>query len=76
PDLPGVFTLDYGENTRQMVVVWVDEGFRTAALATRDGSYAVIVDRAKTGGGDRIVAAKSVLAHNGFAVARMWEPKQ
>ena len=76
PDLPGVFTLRYsGGETRQMVVVWVDEGFRTAALATRDGSYAVIVDRKKSGGADRIVAAKSVLEANGFAVGRMWEPE-
>ncbi|MBR9864035.1 MAG: hypothetical protein GYB24_11405 [Rhodobacteraceae bacterium] len=74
PDQPAVFTLDYGGLagvTRQMVVLWVDEGFRTAALSTRDGSAAFIVDRKATGGADRIAAAVSALEHNGFDVARL-----
>lgn len=73
-DQPAVFTLDYGGFTgeaRQMVVLWVDEGFRTAALSTRDGSAAFIVDRKAMGGADRIAAAVSALEHNGFDVARL-----
>ncbi|PLS22260.1 hypothetical protein [Neptunicoccus cionae] len=74
PDQPAVFTLAYGGLNgaeRQMVVLWVDEGFRTAALSTRDGSAAFIVDRKATGGADRIAAAVSALEHNGFDVARL-----
>jgi apolipoprotein D and lipocalin family protein len=77
-DIVGVFTLTYAgrpEKRRQMVVLWVDEGFRTAVLAMRDGSYAMIVDRKAAGGADRIIAAQSVLEHNGFDLAKLREVK-
>ncbi|MCO4823911.1 MAG: hypothetical protein KC451_03555 [Amylibacter sp.] len=73
-DIPGVFFLDYvGQRrmSRQVVVLWVDEGFRTAAISTRDGRSAVIVDRKASGGEDRIVAAKSVLEQNGFDLSKL-----
>lgn len=62
--IPGIFFLDYVGQRRmsqQVVVLWVDEGFRTAVISTRDGRSAVIMDRKASGGEDRIIAAKSVL---------------
>ncbi len=73
-DIPGVFFLDYMGQRRmsqQVVVLWVDEGFRTAAISTRDGRSAVIVDRKASGGEDRIIAAKSVLEQNGFDLSKL-----
>lgn len=74
PDQPAVFTLHYGglsRQSRQMVVLWVDEGFRTAVLSTRDGSYALIADRKATGGADRVIAARQMLEHNGFDATQL-----
>lgn len=73
-DQPAVFTLTYDglpRQSRQMVVLWVDEGFRTAVLSTRDGSYAWIADRKATGGADRVIAARQMLDHNGFDTTQL-----
>lgn len=59
------------EKTRELWVVWVDEGGRTAALGTPDGSFGWIVDRKLSGGEDRIEAAREILAFNGYDVARL-----
>ena len=70
----GVFFLDYIGQRRmseEMVVLWVDEGFRTAALAARNGRAAVIVDRKASGGADRIEAARVLLRKNGFDVTKL-----
>ncbi len=75
----GVFLLDYvGQRRRseEVVVLWVDEGFRTAALAARDGRAAVIVDRQPSGGADRIEAARVLLRKNGFDVSKLQIIKQ
>lgn len=72
--IPGVLYLDYiGEQAKseQVVVLWVDIGFRTAAIGTRDGRSAVIVDRSAKGGGDRITAARTVMAKNGYDVSKL-----
>lgn len=74
PDQSAVFTLNYGgvpSQSRQMVVLWVDEGFRTAVLSTRDGSYAFIADRKASGGADRVIAARQMLEHNGFDATQL-----
>ena len=47
-------------------VVWVDEGYRTAAFGTPDGSFGWILDRAATGGTDRLRAAREILEFNGY----------
>lgn len=47
-------------------VVWVDEGYRTAAIGTPDGSFGWVLDRAPTGGSDRITAAREILEFNGY----------
>lgn len=70
----GVFFLDYLGQRRmseEVVVLWVDEGFRTAALAARNGRAAVIVDRKPTGGADRIEAARVLLRKNGFDISKL-----
>lgn len=70
-DQTGVFTLLFDDVPQQMVVLWVDEGFRTAAIASRDGRYAGIFDRSSTGGADRIEAARVLLRKNGFDVSKL-----
>ena len=47
-------------------MVWVDEGYRTAAIGTPDGSFGWVLDRAASGGGDRITAAREILEFNGY----------
>ncbi len=70
----GVFFLDYmGQNQtdEEVVVLWVDERFRTAALAARNGRAAVIVARKIDGGMDRIEAARVLLRKNGFDISQL-----
>lgn len=50
----------------ELWVIWVDEGFRTAAVGTPDGSYGWVLDRKPTEGEDRIIAAREVLSFNGY----------
>lgn len=69
---PGVDRVDTPEaKARQVVVIWVDEGFRTAAVGDPAGSFAWVLDRNTQGGADRIEAARQVLAFNGFDVSAM-----
>jgi len=65
---PGRFTLADG---REFWVLWVDTGFRTAAIGTPDGSYGWIIDRSNTGGADRITAAREVMAFNGYNISKL-----
>ena len=53
---------------REMWVLWVDEGFRTAVLGNKVGDFGWIIDRSTTGGADRIKAAREILDFNGYAV--------
>lgn len=63
----GRFTLGAGPVGRRDVwVLWVDEGFRTAALGSPDGSVGLILDRAPDGGDDRIKAARDMMEFNGY----------
>jgi len=59
------------EGPDELWVIWVDDGFRTAAIGAPDGSYGWIIDRRSDGGADRLKAAAEVLAFNGYDVARM-----
>ncbi|WP_254054587.1 lipocalin family protein [Roseovarius sp. EL26] len=61
----------HGDATRELWVIWVDEGFRTAAIGTPDGSYGWILDRASNGGSDRIEAAREILDFNGYDTAQL-----
>ncbi|MEO1138733.1 MAG: lipocalin family protein [Pseudomonadota bacterium] len=55
----------------ELWVIWVDDGFRTAAIGTPDGSYGWILDRRPAGGADRVRAAGEILAFNGYDTSRM-----
>lgn len=50
----------------QIWVVWVDADYRTAAIGTPDGRFGWVLDRAATGGEDRITAAREILDFNGY----------
>ncbi|MEL7261681.1 MAG: lipocalin [Pseudomonadota bacterium] len=72
-DVPGadlVLNPNGGEDLRP-VVVWIDEGYRTAAVGDAAGRFAWVLDRAPQGGADRIAAAQQVLAFSGFDPAQM-----
>ena len=56
---------------REFWVLWVDEGFRTAVLGNKRGDFGWIVDRATTGGADRIRAAREILDFNGYDVRQL-----
>lgn len=47
-------------------VLWVDDDYRTAAVGTPSGTFGWIIDRERTGGDDRITAAKDVLEWMGY----------
>ena len=64
-------TSDNATGAIELWVIWIDEGFRTAALGTPDGSFGWIVDRAQTGGEDRIIAAREILEFNGYDTTKM-----
>ena len=55
-----------GGAERALWVLWVDEDFRTAVIGTPQGGYGWILDRAATGGEDRMVAAREILSFNGY----------
>ncbi len=52
-------------------VLWVDEDYRTAAIGTPSGTFGWIIDRKRSGGEDRIEAAKEVLEWLGYDMARL-----
>ena len=63
--------LDAIGTPQTLVIMWVDEGFRTAAIGTPSGSFGWIIDRNRNGGEDRIKAAREVLEFNGYNMARL-----
>lgn len=56
---------------REYWLVWIDEGLRTAAIGTPDGSFGWVLDRKPTGGDDRIAAAAEILEFNGYDVSKL-----
>jgi len=60
-----------GGAARDLWVIWVDEGYRTAAIGAPDGRYGWILDRSAKGGGDRITAAREILDFNGYDISAM-----
>lgn len=56
---------------RRMWVLWVDEGFRTAVVGNPEGTFAWILDRQRTGGVDRIRAAREILDFNGYDLGQL-----
>lgn len=57
-------------------LLWVDTGYRTAAIGTPDGSFGMILDRAPSGGADRIAAAREILEWFGYDMTKLQETKQ
>ena len=66
---PGVLREMGGDQT--LVVMWVDEGFRTAAIGDADGSWAAVLDRSRNAGADRVKAATEILDFNGWDVSQL-----
>ena len=66
---PGVLRQVEGDGT--LVVMWVDEGFRTAAVGDADGRWAAILNRNRKAAPDRIAAATEILDFNGWDVAKL-----
>ncbi|SLN34880.1 Lipocalin-like domain protein [Roseovarius gaetbuli] len=60
-----------GGKPRDLWVIWVDEGYRTAAIGAPDGGYGWVLDRAAAGGTDRITAAREILDFNGYDTGAM-----
>jgi len=52
--------------TRELWLIWIDEGRRTAAFGEPKGRYAWVLDRSAEGGFDRIQAARELLEFNGY----------
>ncbi|MCP5036327.1 MAG: hypothetical protein GY945_01870 [Rhodobacteraceae bacterium] len=71
--MPG--RLVYGELpfATEYWVLWVDEDYRTAAIGTPSGTFGWIIDRERSGGEDRIVAAREVLEWLGYDMNRLIE---
>ncbi len=66
---PGVLRAHGGGQT--LVVMWVDDGFRTAAVGDAAGTWAAVIDRARPGGADRVEAAREILDFNGWDVSQI-----
>jgi len=55
----------------ELWVLWVDADYRIAAVGTPDGSFARILSRLPEPRPDLFVAARDVLAFNGYDTARL-----
>lgn len=60
-----------GSTRPDLWLIWIDDGLRTAAIGTPDGSFGWILDRAASGGQDRILAAREILDFNGYDVSAL-----
>ncbi|MDP2064313.1 MAG: lipocalin family protein [Phaeovulum sp.] len=52
-------------------VLWVDQDYRVAVLGTPSGRWAMILARPGAARGDLMVAAREVLAFNGYDLAQL-----
>jgi apolipoprotein D and lipocalin family protein len=66
---PGILRSDAPKQT--LVVMWVDEGFRTAAIGDANGRWAAILDRSAKSSSDRIKAATEILDFNGWDISQL-----
>ena len=67
-------TQAFGDNP--LWVLWMDADDRTAAIGTPDGRFGWIMDRAPTGGADRITAAKEIMEWMGYDLSLSKETSQ
>jgi len=61
----------YTMGSEGLVVMWVDEGFRTAVVGDADGRWAAILNRDRRPAPDRIRAAREILDFNGWDVSKL-----
>lgn len=61
---PGRFALSTFE--APLWVLWADADMRSVLLGTPDRSFATLLDRAATIAPDRLIAAREILAWNGY----------
>lgn len=54
-----------------LIVMWVDEGFRTAAIGTASGSFGAVLNRSDQLPQDRARAAREVLSFYGWDVGQL-----
>ncbi|WP_187432036.1 hypothetical protein ROLI_014880 [Roseobacter fucihabitans] len=54
-----------------LIVMWVDEGFRTAAIGTGEGDFGVILNRQGAAPADRLEAAVEVLDFYGWDTSQL-----
>ncbi len=76
PGLPGARLIEVAidgpgrlaqvRGTAPLWILWVDDGYRTVAIGTPDGSFGWIMDRDPVPGRDRLRAAREVLAWYGY----------
>ena len=66
---PGILRQMGGDGT--LVVMWVDEGFRTAVVGDADGRWAAILNRSRKPAADRIKAATEILDFNGWDISKL-----
>ncbi|NNE53546.1 MAG: hypothetical protein HKN30_14230 [Sulfitobacter sp.] len=71
---PGILRTLGGDQI--LVVMWVDEGFRTAAVGDADGRWAAVIDRAGQQSADRTRAAEEILDFNGWDAAKLRKIKE
>jgi len=57
----------------ELWVMWMDFADRTAAIGTPDGQFGFIMDKSSTGGGDRIIAARDIMAWFGYDISQLKE---
>ncbi len=68
---PGRFTFGTLPYATEYWVLWVDADYRTAVIGTPSGSFGWILDRSRSGGEDRIKAAREILDWMGYDMARL-----
>ncbi len=60
----------------QLWVLWVDDGYRTAAIGNADGTIGLILDRNTIGGTDRVAAASDILEWRGYDMSKLKQVKE
>ncbi|MFQ6548687.1 lipocalin family protein [Aestuariibius sp. 2305UL40-4] len=76
PDRPGARLIEVAidgpgrlsqvQGAAPLWILWVDDGYRTVAIGTPDGSFGWIMDRDPAPARDRLRAAREVLAWYGY----------
>lgn len=71
-DIPSAGVLERAKiGGDRIVVMWVDTGFRTAAIGTASGDFGAILDRPKDISEDRSAAAREVLDFYGWDINKL-----